>query len=769
MARSRRTMKYLGLVSLLGVLAVVMALGLALPAHADKPTFSINITLIQGGGGETAPPYTNPIYVEGNASARDFPGQLSQYDVQIDWGDEEIDDHSNVDFDPSDGDFSGTWNSSLPHPYAAGGTYNITVKLYHQQPPGNEAGDAARSVIIQMRYTLTVASNGCCSISVDTDTQNLGNVNPGDTGIFNAIPYGTNVNLTANDSAICCDFDEWTVDGSAVGGNPINITMDADHTANATCSVPTYNLTITSDGCCNVSVVWDGGSGSVAAGAMDTFAVPCCNNVTLTADDSDPCCDFVNWTGNVSGSANPVILHMDSAKNVTANCTAPQFTLTTNANPAEGGSVTGGGTYDCCTDVQVEAIPADECWYFTGWSGNLSGTENPTNIHMDGDKDVTANFAKIQYTLTMQVSGSGTTTPPVGSHEYAKGTVVNISASPQYGWRFYVWTGDVADPNSATTNVTMDANKTVTATFIRRPVGGGVGVVGPACPETLTVDFLGEITETPMTRSGILCDDCVAPSPDEMHLLEIEENIKVLDSEGKVVTLIEITEATPPSLPASTVIVGSAYNFSPSGITFSKPVNLTLGYNVGDLPEDMLAISMGYYSSEDGWTELETKSSQVAEVGSLTGTMDHFSVFAILADLPSFELSDLSITPSRTEIWDFLTFAVRTGEEAVITVDVVNTGNHEASYTVSLEVNGEIKATQEIIKLAPGLSETVKFTISGNEQGQYEIVVSDLSGELTSSLWVNWWLIGDILAVVAVIVLLAAWWYRKRGKPAPVE
>ncbi len=294
--------------------------------------------------------------------------------------------------------------------------------------------------------------------------------------------------------------------------------------------------------------------------------------------------------------------------------------------------------------------------------------------------------------------------------------------------------------------------------------GGGGGVAGPACPEELTVDFLGEITEVPMTRSGVLCADCDAPSPDEMHLLEIEEGTTVLDSEGEVVKLIEITEVTAPSLPASTAIVGSAYNFGGNlSITFNKPVTLTLSYNVSDLRDDTLALSMRRYSIEDGlWQVVETESSQIADIGSFTGKPDGFSVFAILADPPSFEVSNLSISPSEREIWDFPTFAVRKGEEAIVTADVTNTGNYEASYIASLQVNGEIMDSQELT-LAPGQTEQVTFTISGIEQGDYQIVVGGLSAEFTSSLWINWLPIGVILgALLLIVLLLVGWRYSKR-------
>jgi hypothetical protein len=75
----------------------------------------------------------------------------------------------------------------------------------------------------------------------------------------------------------------------------------------------------------------------------------------------------------------------------------PHYTLTTSASPLDGGTVTGGGTYDCGATATVEAIPAGGSWYFAGWSGDLSGSENPTILYMDSDKSVTANFSIMVY------------------------------------------------------------------------------------------------------------------------------------------------------------------------------------------------------------------------------------------------------------------------------------------------------------------------------------------------------------------------------------
>ena len=62
----------------------------------------------------------------------------------------------------------------------------------------------------------------------------------------------------------------------------------------------------------------------------------------------------------------------------------------------------------------------------------------------------------------------GTTDPAVGNHTYNAGTVVDIKAIPALGFRFVNWTGDVADPGSASTKVRMDGDKTATANFAPR-------------------------------------------------------------------------------------------------------------------------------------------------------------------------------------------------------------------------------------------------------------------------------------------------------------
>ena len=109
---------------------------------------------------------------------------------------------------------------------------------------------------------------------------------------------------------------------------------------------------------------------------------------------------------------------------------------------------------------------------------------------MDGDKTVTAHFVPLAttYELTMAVEpvASGTTDPAVGVHTYPEDEVVAVTANAGVGYEFDHWTGDVADPNAASTTVTMDGDKTVTAHFV--PVGQ------PVCV-TIQRGTLGEVAD----------------------------------------------------------------------------------------------------------------------------------------------------------------------------------------------------------------------------------------------------------------------------------
>ncbi|KXB09508.1 hypothetical protein AKJ46_00255 [candidate division MSBL1 archaeon SCGC-AAA833K04] len=98
-----------------------------------------------------------------------------------------------------------------------------------------------------------------------------------------------------------------------------------------------------------------------------------------------------------------------------------------------------------------------------------------------------------------------------------------------------------------------------------------------------------------------------------------------------------------------------------------------------------------------------------------------FSTFAITAvarvGVPSFSVSNLSISKKT----------VKPGESTTITVNVVNTGGSEGTYSVELLINNEAVDSKQVT-LSPGESKSVNFTVSRPEAGTYEVSIDGQSG-----------------------------------------
>ncbi|MCG8607105.1 tandem-95 repeat protein [bacterium] len=113
--------------------------------------------------------------------------------------------------------------------------------------------------------------------------------------------------------------------------------------------------------------------------------------VTLTANPA-PEWSFAGWSGDLTGTGNPATITLDTDKSVTANFTSPDFILTV--------TVDGSGTVDqdppgslhvWGTRVTLSAI-ANSSHMFVEWNGDINSTENPLNLVIDSDKNVTATF-----------------------------------------------------------------------------------------------------------------------------------------------------------------------------------------------------------------------------------------------------------------------------------------------------------------------------------------------------------------------------------------
>ncbi len=219
------------------------------------------------------------------------------------------------------------------------------------------------------------------------------------------------------------------------------------------------------------------GSGSVAlnpsGGTYNQGTV-----VTLTATPAAGW-TFSQWQGDLTGTSNPATVTMNTNKTVTVvfvQTPASQYTLMTSVTGSGQVSLNpAGGTYASGTVVTLTVTPAAG-WTFSQWQGALTGSANPATVTMNSNKTITAVFVEVpanQYTLSVSVVGSGQVSLNPAGGSYTAGAVVTLTATAGSGTEFSVWSGDLTGSANPAT-VTMNANKTVVATFVASapPTGG---------------------------------------------------------------------------------------------------------------------------------------------------------------------------------------------------------------------------------------------------------------------------------------------------------
>ena len=183
-----------------------------------------------------------------------------------------------------------------------------------------------------------------------------------------------------------------------------------------------------------------------------------------------------NWTGtnnDTSTAGTNTITMPASTHSGNVNYIQSQYTL---AITSVHGAVTRNpdkATYVYGDVVQLTAVP-DAGWSFSTWSGDLTGSVNPGNLTIDGNKSVIATFTQVTHSLTVTKTGTGSgtvTSVPAGidcgsvcDHTYAENTVVTLKAATVFHSVFSGWSGGGCS-GTGSCIVTMDKAVSVTAIF----------------------------------------------------------------------------------------------------------------------------------------------------------------------------------------------------------------------------------------------------------------------------------------------------------------
>jgi PGF-pre-PGF domain-containing protein len=286
----------------------------------------------------------------------------------------------------------------------------------------------------------------------------------------------------------------------------------------------------------------------------------------------------------------------------------------------------------------------------------------------------------------------------------------------------------------------------------------------------------------------------VVGTPEPIDQIMIKTN-KALKDVG---TTLEISEQQPPEVLIMLPIEQTARAYFTISFENATPDDIELGHMTFKVEKEWLeqnsvhkwSVIVHRYDPElNKWTALPTK--RVKEDNTYvyySVVVNRFSTFVIsgsqtVPTLP-FQVTNLEISPTEAKI----------GEAITISADITNTSHSPDTYATTLWLNGTVEAGKDVY-IKDGQTESVSFTVTPATDGSYEVRIDRLLGSfslgklapepvpepiptapkptpepapsapeptpvpvapVTPVTPINWWLIGGIVAAVAIIAV-AVW------------
>jgi hypothetical protein len=241
------------------------------------------------------------------------------------------------------------------------------------------------------------------------------------------------------------------------------------------------HLTVTVEGDANGTVT--SSPAGIDCGTDCTETYTSVTGVTLTAHPEGSAA-FAGWSGACTGSALTCTLTMDRSRSVTATFTNKPVLIVKADGNGQGTVMSTPAGINCGTDcnepynqgtsVKLTAAP-DSTSTFGGWSGCTVTGPLTCTVTMDASQTVTATFdvQNVTRTLSVTVTGSGNVTSAPGQinctdgsagvcqDTFNDGITVTLTAT-----NTVIWGGDCATELDDTCELTMNADRSASATFV---------------------------------------------------------------------------------------------------------------------------------------------------------------------------------------------------------------------------------------------------------------------------------------------------------------
>ncbi len=309
------------------------------------------------------------------------------------------------------------------------------------------------------RGTATVSTQkGGYNVSASADPAKGGSVTGG-----GAVTQGGSVTLSAIPNSNYY-FAGWVINGrtvsTATNYTISNIQSNLSVTAKFERNYVTVDLKRNNE---------DGGT--VAGGGKIIYG----DNTTITAKAYSGYV-FTGWKEDgkiISRDASYKLKNVKSDRKITAVFDKTSHTITLSASPAEGGTVTGGGTFAINQGTTVKATPASG-YSFIGWQVNGQIVNRDATVKIDrleADYNCTAIFIKTgvsTYEISAGVATTGGSISPSGMATVAQGSNVTYKITPKSGYAILAVAVDGVQvgPVSSYTFSNIQGNHTIAAAFL---------------------------------------------------------------------------------------------------------------------------------------------------------------------------------------------------------------------------------------------------------------------------------------------------------------
>jgi len=179
--------------------------------------------------------------------------------------------------------------------------------------------------------------------------------------------------------------------------------------------------------------------GTVSGGGTFNYGQSCTVSATPATGYT-----FLRWTENGTQiSTNPsYTFNVTGNRTLVAQFQLQGFAITVSANPADGGMVNGGGSYNYGQNCTVGAM-ANEGYSFINWTenGNEVSTNPSYTFNVTGDRTLVANFERQSFEVkaSLDPADAGYVT---GEGTYYYGDEVTLTVVCNEDFAFLNWTED---------------------------------------------------------------------------------------------------------------------------------------------------------------------------------------------------------------------------------------------------------------------------------------------------------------------------------------